>query len=656
MARIFIVTMFLFVAFGLPAAAERHALVIGNAHYDALSDLDNTLHDAEAYHETLSQLGYNSVLHKNLDIDATETALDTLLNTVNAGDEVVFVYSGHGWSDGNINFISPTDSPQVASDRARRRASVAIRDGRNGVLDALEAANVRLTVAIIDACRNTPFQAPAGTKSSGLTRGLAPMSLPQGTFVVFSAGIGQMSLDRLPNDPEDQRLSVFTRNFLPHLKSGAYLEDAISDAQVATYEMALTYDGHQQQPAYYDETRGKTCLGETCQTGGAAGVVAQQVDPCSVARNDWGLVLESSDANLLNSFAKTHEGCALYAALAKTKLSVLTSDGAAPASLLAQCKDAMAVPRDHVGSYRYLPEATKRQVIEVCRQAARSPNHGDQALAPLAWALFESKSYEDAFPVALKAAELGDISVAFPLHFMRLLGWGVEQNTERAMHWLDVGVSAGDATTKLAKVNTAGNSKLSHEEFEQVRFLLEELIAEGHTNAIVQLANWYQYVPEVLNGHWTANPEQAMRLLLRAAEAGNVVAMENLGYFHSRNPDVWESCSESFEWAVRAANAGSVFAMDHVFRFLANGFCSERDVDTAANWAIRGSIHNPRFSDHLFQQADHDAIIAIQHKLIERGHFKGEPDGQPEVTIRALRELGQATLDATLDTTLAATK
>jgi len=260
----FILCAVLFHVMAMPAAAERYALVIGNGAYDELEDLRNTHADAKAYRDAFKSMGFETMFFTDLDLNAALGALDGLIGRVRPGDEVAFVYSGHGWSDGQINYLIPTDAPKQASDRMLKRSSIALRDGRSGVLDELERAGVRLTVAVIDACRDNPFDPAEGTRSASMARGLAPISAPQGTFVIFSAGARQQALDRLPDDPPDERLSVFTRVFLPRLTSGVSLEDAISEAQVETAKLALRFNGHQQHPAYYDQTLGETCLLDNC--------------------------------------------------------------------------------------------------------------------------------------------------------------------------------------------------------------------------------------------------------------------------------------------------------------------------------------------------------------------------------------------------------
>jgi hypothetical protein len=202
------------------------ALIMGNADYAELSDLQNTHADARAYRDAFQELGFDPLFLPDLDLDATWQALDWF----HPGDQVVFVCSGHGWSIGTVNYVVPVDAARQSSDRDRVRASIALHNGYDGILDQIEATGAGLTFAIIDACRNIPFDPPPGRKSSAMSRGMMTMVTPPGTFVVFSAGVRQEALDGLPDDPPGQSLSVFSRTFVPRLRRGMYLEDAIADA------------------------------------------------------------------------------------------------------------------------------------------------------------------------------------------------------------------------------------------------------------------------------------------------------------------------------------------------------------------------------------------------------------------------------------------
>ena len=254
------------VMFSSPALADKYAFILGNAAYEELSDLRNTHADAEAYAQAFRDLDYQVTLLLDRDLDEMIDGFDAFLSQIQPGDEVAFVYSGHGWSDGSRNYMAPTDAPVQGSDNKLSRASYVLQDGRSGILDQLRSAGAGMVVAIIDACRDNPFEQKPGTKSASFERGLARIQADAGTYVVFSAGTGQTALDRLPTDPPDQKLSVFTRHLAPLLKPGVNLRQAVQQARSKTAKDAASFSGHQQSPAIYDQViRNEICLGGACQ-------------------------------------------------------------------------------------------------------------------------------------------------------------------------------------------------------------------------------------------------------------------------------------------------------------------------------------------------------------------------------------------------------
>ena len=292
------------------SAQARHALIIGNSAYTHVDPLANTLADAGAYADVFGGLGYDVTLLSDLDRSGLERALADFYDRIAVGDTAVFVFSGHGWSDGTTNYILPTDVRAESSERRVKLMSVPLRNGVNGIVDQIRGAGAAVQVAIIDACRNNIF-AGQGTRSLGMRRGLAVERAPQGAFLIFSAGAGEQALDRLPDDGPDQQLSVFTRHFLPRLEAGLYLEDAINDAQMATAQDARKYGGHLQNPAYYDQINGKLCLSGAC-SGTAPGPAPRPEDtatasasPCSEARQVWQDIRGSNTSRITPPAAPT---------------------------------------------------------------------------------------------------------------------------------------------------------------------------------------------------------------------------------------------------------------------------------------------------------------------------------------------------------------
>ncbi|PIE12043.1 MAG: hypothetical protein CSA72_02720 [Rhodobacterales bacterium] len=263
--RIFLIFALYLLSFcPLSASAKDIALIIGNARYGELIDLRNPVGDASAFAAAFESLGYDVHLESNLSRRGMIRAMDRLTRLIEEGDRVAFVYSGHGWSDGGENFLVPTDAPARGGGSLLRQESVAL---ESYVLSEIRAAGAKLTFAIIDACRNNPFELPEGAKSVDGTggKGLTIAPGPRGSFIVYSASRGQISYDRLPDDPREQRLSVFARSLVPLLETHEPLQTSVKRAQRMTRDLVATIN-KEQVPSYVDEVEGLACLTDRCQS------------------------------------------------------------------------------------------------------------------------------------------------------------------------------------------------------------------------------------------------------------------------------------------------------------------------------------------------------------------------------------------------------
>src|SRR5262249_48000704 len=113
---------------------------------------------------------------------------------------------------------------------------------------------------VLDACRNNPLRTP-DTRSLGGTRGLAQAALPQGVFSIYSAGFGQEALDALGPDDRSAN-SIFTRVFVEKLKTrGLDLRAVATETRREGVKLRASI-GHNQFPAYYDQTPGDVSLAD----------------------------------------------------------------------------------------------------------------------------------------------------------------------------------------------------------------------------------------------------------------------------------------------------------------------------------------------------------------------------------------------------------
>ncbi len=250
----------------VPAWAERKvALLIGNNAYEEVEPLAKAVADAEAMAAKLQSIGYEVILATDVTRRDFNLRISQFTGYLGPGDTAFIFYAGHGIEIEGENYLLPVDIlvPDAASSDFVRSESIPL----SGLLDRVRRTGARATLAVIDACRNNPFPQRAG-RSIGGTRGLARLAAPEGTFVMFSAGAGQLALDQL-NETDDQANSVFTRLLLPKIgQPGLELRELISDLRVEVRDLART-ENHAQFPAYYDEL-----LGEFYFTEAAAGAPA----------------------------------------------------------------------------------------------------------------------------------------------------------------------------------------------------------------------------------------------------------------------------------------------------------------------------------------------------------------------------------------------
>lgn len=231
--------------------ASRKALLIGNDSYKFANKLDNARQDAQSMATQLKSFGYEVTLRLDQTQKEMQAVLREFRDKVNEGDEVLFYFSGHAVEIDGKNFLTPIDTIGI---NPNQLADDSI-DLKSSVLDPLSRKKVKLTLALIDACRDNPFLKNNATRSFSATKGLAPTTPAVGQLIVYSAGSGQTALDRLgPNDTSKNGL--FTRVFLQEMKKvDLPIDRIIKNVRAEVVRLARTI-GHEQVPAIYDEVVG----------------------------------------------------------------------------------------------------------------------------------------------------------------------------------------------------------------------------------------------------------------------------------------------------------------------------------------------------------------------------------------------------------------
>ena len=237
---------------GAVFAQNRLALVIGNDSYQNVPKLRKAVNDANGIGQTLSNLGFSVTIATDVSRRQMNKTLQNFNNKIFAGDTVLLFFAGHGVEIEGENYLLPIDVPDATIEQRDFIKSESVR--LNRVLSDLRAKKARLNIVILDACRNNPFSKKA-SRSLGSEKGLARLSPPQGTFVMYSADVGEAALDSL-NDNDDNPNSIFTRTLIPLMNTpGIDLVDTARQARRQVRKLALSVS-HEQTPAYYDAVLG----------------------------------------------------------------------------------------------------------------------------------------------------------------------------------------------------------------------------------------------------------------------------------------------------------------------------------------------------------------------------------------------------------------
>lgn len=253
--RYYLKIVFIYLALFSPAQAEKLALAIGVDRYDHLPPLQKAAGDAQTIAEEFRSAGYRTTQLGDLHREAFWQEWSFFLDHIKPGDEVGFFFAGHGIEIGGLNYLLLADAPKsVLGERVIRENAIQV----SQLLAELRERKPRVSLVILDACRNNPYAA-TGRRGVGGTRGLAGVEPPEGSFVMYSAGIGEEALDRLADDDQEP-VSVYMRKLLPLLRlPGLRIQEVALRVRDDVRTIAARVP-HSQNPAYYDELRGLFCF------------------------------------------------------------------------------------------------------------------------------------------------------------------------------------------------------------------------------------------------------------------------------------------------------------------------------------------------------------------------------------------------------------
>jgi tetratricopeptide (TPR) repeat protein len=187
------------------AAEPRYALVIGNAKYpDNESPLKEPVSDMKAMAAELKAAGFDVTVGENLSGDAMRRAFAGLYEKIKPGSVAMIFFSGYGIQSGRQSFMIPVDSA-IWDEKDVRRDGISL----DTVLSEMNSRGASVKIAILDASRRNPFE----RRFRQFSTGLAPVTAPRGTLVMYSAPPGTVVNDA-PNDR-----SLFVQELLKEIRA-----------------------------------------------------------------------------------------------------------------------------------------------------------------------------------------------------------------------------------------------------------------------------------------------------------------------------------------------------------------------------------------------------------------------------------------------------
>lgn len=222
------VAIVLLLSAGAASAAERVALVIGNANYaNPKLELRNPINDARDLSEKLRELEFDVIVETDADRDRMLDAIDRFRVAATDADMAVFFYAGHGVQIGGENHLIGTGFSELELEEVGR-AGIAL----GAAIEAYAEAQPEIGIIILDACRDNPFAAMGEVPD-----GLARASGGPGLLLAYATDPGNVAYDGRTEN------SVFTEALLSHIETPG-LDARLMFGRVRQ-QVILTTDGQQ---------------------------------------------------------------------------------------------------------------------------------------------------------------------------------------------------------------------------------------------------------------------------------------------------------------------------------------------------------------------------------------------------------------------------
>lgn len=526
------------------AAETRRAFLVGIQRYSDgyIQRLERAANDAKDLAKDLEEVGFDK---KNIKVvtdlsskDSFEKDFSAFINTIEAGDDVVFYFSGHGFGveadQTNYLLLGDLKSPYAftksrLSDQERRNADVVrlkiaqyldeyqkseIPNGvsANEIERRIAEKNPKTVIMILDACRSLVQSDAADAQQIKLVKrgddsGSRLLNLrkpPPGFLILYSASFGEQAAETLGQD-DFGRNSLFTGVLRSELQRPGQSAVELGE-RVKLMVRAIANDkGRQQEPeVFYDEHNSANV--DDFYFVGSIGRERFQMsqDRCAGEDSDWDQIAKLQKRDLYDRHIRRFDQCPHGTAeLARRALATLALSSDDPIEVTA---------------------VTNKAVTD-CDRLAASPLDG--ARPPEVPGVLTEKLDADAAIAACSKA--------------------VSDNPRVFRYLFNLGRAYQSRAMRPALAEDERRRAL-----DSARLAYDDAAKRGYISALNDLA-----VLDELD----KNYEAAIDLFKRAAQQGHPLAMYNLALHYRDGIGVQRDFGQAAEWFAKAAESGLVSAM-----------------------------------------------------------------------------------------------
>ncbi len=535
----------LFVSGGMSArAADRLALLIGNAHYASAPVLSNPTNDAEDLAASLRAMGFDVIERSDASRAAMADAVREFSDKLDGADTALFFYAGHGVQVNGDNYLLPVD--------AKVSGLSDIRFGAINLTDVMSEMDgkARASVIVLDACRDNPFAAALakGGRSLG-ARGLSAIN-PNGSgmLVVYSTQPNNIALDGGGHN------SPFTAALLAHVqKPGLEVRQLVSQVRA---DVLSSTDGKQ---VPWDNS---SLVGNVYLVAPTV-VVMPPPAPTAAAGADveslfWQSVVKDDSKAMYEGYLRQYGENGHFAFIAHQRIASLSAPapGMPPSAAPPEPGSAGPAYRD-TGCQQLvvhdLDLIDVKAAVPACEAELRQHPGNAAALYGLGRAQTAAKNYIEANRL-LDAAIKGGNTQAFPvLGEAYYLGHGTPQSYARAYDLFKQGVDHGDSLAMVDLGAMYNNGYFVKKDSKKAMELFSQSVALGSYTALRNIGVLYY------NGDGVPrNFRFALDYFNQAAEHGDALAMKVLADIYERGlAGVRRDPEKSREWNIKAGRIKS---------------------------------------------------------------------------------------------------